>query len=55
MHNISLNSSKGVVRSEEFRFVDAEEMESIPGVLKAEPILAHRGGRRIKSGTEHGS
>ena len=32
--HISLNSSKGVVRSEEFRFVDAEEMESISGVLK---------------------
>ena len=49
--HISLNSSKGVVRSEEFRFVDAEEMESIPGVLKAEPILVHRGGKRVKSGT----
>ena len=47
----SLNSSKGVVRSEEFRFVDAEEMVSIPGVLKAEPILVHRGGKRVKSGT----
>ena len=49
--HISLNSSKGVVRSEEFRFVDAEEMESIPGVLKAEPILVKRDKKRIKSGT----
>ena len=47
----TLNFSKGVVKSNEFRFVDADEMETIPGVKKAVPILAFRDGEKVKTGT----
>ena len=35
----------------QFRFVDADEMETIPGVKKAVPILAFRDGEKVKTGT----
>ena len=47
----TLNFSKGVVKSNEFQFVDAEEMESIPGVKKAVPILSFSDGAKMKTGT----
>ena len=36
----ALNFNKGLVKCSEFWFVDANEMESIPGVKKAMPILS---------------
>ena len=49
-HN-TLNFSKGVVQSTEFKFVVAEEMVTISGVQKAEPILISKNGKKVKSGT----
>ena len=47
----TLNFSKGVVKSSEFLFGDAAEIESLPGVEKAVPILSFRDGAKVKTGT----